>query len=158
MDTNQPDVLTDIISENQKRRKSLLPGWIKVFMWIFLVIGAIVPLAFLAGLFGGHFETSIYGLESTDPLSTTTISVLIIFLLKGITAFGLLKEKSWAIKLAITDAILGILICSFIMVYATEAGDKVHSFRLELVALVPYLIKMLKIRTEWENIPDMEHA
>lgn len=123
-------------------------------MWIFLIMGAIVPFVFLIGILNGHFETSCYGMESTDALSATGIFILAIILLKGITALGLLKEQNWAIKLAIADAIIGILVCIFMMV----SGDKRHSLRFELVALIPYLLKMLKIKSEWESIPDLEPA
>lgn len=155
MSETQPDLLADNVLEfSPKRRKQLLPWWIKVFMWIFLVIGAFVPVAVIIGILGYNFQVSLYGLETNDPLSIIGILLVSVFLFKGITSYSLLREWDYAITLAIIDAILGIIICTALMLYPVIfTEDKVtFVFRLELLFLIPYLIKMLKIKPEWENI------
>ena len=152
MQENQTDLLTEsVLQISTKKRRELLPWWIKVFMWIFLIFGALIPFVVLIGIFGYSGQLSLYGLETNEPLSIIGISVTTIFLIKGITAYGLLKEKHWAIKLGIADSILGISICTFLMIYPLLNTETKFVFRLELLLLIPYLLKLLKIKFAWEN-------
>ncbi|MFN0083088.1 MAG: hypothetical protein ACKVOM_11285 [Ferruginibacter sp.] len=69
-----PEIQEDVLPENiialsLIERKKLLPWWIKVFSWIFLVFGVIVPVAFIAGLLGYGIDLSICGLTTTEPIS-----------------------------------------------------------------------------------------
>ena len=147
------DLLTDIVHQmTAVKRKNLLPWWIKVFIWIFLIFGAFAPVGLIFAILGYNFHLSLYGLETTDPSSVTGICIMALFLLKGITSFGLLRETDWAIQLGIIDAVAGIAICSFVMLYSIfNTSANVFSFRLELAFLIPYLIKLNKIKPVWEN-------
>lgn len=154
MEQNQADILSESLFQlKHKRRKDLLPWWVKVFAWIFLIIGAIGPPALVFGLLGFSFEISLYGIETNEPSSIIGIALLLMFTLKGITAYGLLKEKSWAVTLGIMDAITGIIFCCFAMIYPFINPQPVTNFtiRLELALLIPYLIKMIRIRSDWEK-------
>ena len=139
----------ELIQYNAIPRKKLLPLWIKIFTWIFLVMSAFVPIDL--GLIGYNAQLALYGLETEEPFSSTGIIIISVFIIKGITAFGFLKEKDWAIKIAIVDAIIGIVLCMLIMLYPIINSDATFSLRLELVALIPYLLKLLKIKTPWET-------
>ena len=148
----QTDLLTDeLVQENGILRKRMLPLWIKIFTWIFLIISAIAPIVFVLGLMGFTAQLALYGLETNEPLSPIGILITALFIIKGITAFGLLKEKDWAIKIGIADAIIGIVICTLVMLYPIINSDSKFSLRIELVALIPYLLKLLKIKTQWET-------
>ena len=148
----QTDLLTDeLVQENGILRKRMLPLWIKIFTWIFLIISAIAPIVFVLGLMGFTAQLALYGLETNEPLSPIGILITALFIIKGITAFGLLKEKDWAIKIGIADAIIGIVICTLVMLYPIINSGSKLSLRIELVALVPYLLKLLKIKTQWET-------
>jgi hypothetical protein len=148
----QKDLLADELLElNPKRRKELLPWWIKIFAWIFVVFGAIAPFALIAGLLHYAFQLSILGLETNEPLSITGIVIISIFAFKGITAYGLIAEKSWAVKCGIVDAIVGIVICLLTMM-VPSINHSGSSLRGELILLIPYLIKMFKIKDDWEGI------
>ena len=152
MQENQTDLLTDeLMQTTGVSRKKLLPLWIKIFTWIFLIISAFVPIVFVLGLMGYSAQLGLYGLETNEPLSSIGIIITVIFIVKGITAFGLLKEKDWAIKIGIVDATIGIAMCTFVMLYPIINSDTKFSLRLELVALIPYLLKLLKIKTQWET-------
>ena len=158
MQNNQADLLPEnIIEINTKKRKQLLPVWIKIFMWLFLAFGLIAPLALIFGLSGFNFRLSLYGFFTNEPFSIIGMGIIILFLLKGIVSFGLLMEKSWAVKLGLVDAALGILICSYVMVYSIvkPVPGSAINFRLELVALIPYFIKFKKIKTDWENMVEV---
>jgi len=131
----------------------MLPWWIKVFCWIYLLFGAAAMLQIPFALTGHSFQTAMYGLETSSPMSPVGIFLLALFALKALTAFYLLREMDAAILFAIADGMLGILICTFVMVFPIIRPDSgMHAgFRLELVLLIPYLNTMLHIKTEWEE-------
>jgi hypothetical protein len=148
------EILTDIVQQlTAVKRKTLLPWWIKVFMWIFMAFGVIAPFGLIFALFGYSFQLSLYGLDTSEPLSVTGICITALFLFKGITAFGLFREMDWAVKLGITDAVSGIIICVAVMLYPffVSGSGSGFSFRLEILLLIPYLNKLLKIKYVWEN-------
>ena len=107
----------------------------------------------ILGIFGFSFEISLYGFETNEPISIVGVSMILLFVFKGVTAYSLLKEKDWAITLGIMDAITGIVLCCLVMAYPfIDSGSGANlNLRLELLLLVPYLIKLLKIKPEWEK-------
>jgi hypothetical protein len=131
------------------RRRQLLPTWIKVFIWIFMLLGALTPFILVMAILGIKGELSLYGLETSDPYSVTGLIITALFAIKGIAAFGLWMEKDWAINLAIIDAITGIVVCSLVILAPLFSASPSFSFRLELALLIPYLIKLQKIRRMW---------
>ena len=66
MDT-QNDILTEEMPELHLRRL-LLPLWIKIFIWIFMVTGVLAPVGFVVGTMLENFQAAIFGFETTDPL------------------------------------------------------------------------------------------
>jgi len=149
---------SEIIDENllkiEDRRRKLLPGWIKVFVWIFMIFGVIVPFGLLIGLMGIDFNLSIYGLETSKPVSGLGLLITLIFAFKGIISFGLWTEKYWAVKLASIDAIIGIIVCCIVMLllpFLFKENGFSWNLRLELIVLIPYLIKMRNIKEDWQS-------
>ena len=95
---------------------------------------------------------SLYGFETNDPLTSIGLLIISLGIFKGFTAYNLWFEKDIAIKLGKIDAIIGIVICSFLMLalpFIDDAFD--FDFRLELVLLIPYLIKLNKIQEKWDS-------
>jgi hypothetical protein len=136
------------------RRRDLLPGWIKVFTWIFLIFGAMMPIVLILGIVGMNFQISLYGLETNQPLSLIGIFLTAIFALKGVTAFGLWTEKEWAVQIAILDAVFGIILCIYLTILSSATDSFGNNIRLEILILIPYLIKMIKIKSDWkEGVP-----
>jgi hypothetical protein len=131
-------------------RRKLLPLWIKIFIWIFIVFGALGLLGCIAALFSATFEASFYGLQTNDPASPIGLFICFLFVFKGIVAAGLWTEKKWAVDIGIIDAILGIVVCSITMILPLTGSDRSFSFRLELLLLIPYLIKLLNIKSIWK--------
>lgn len=137
------------------RRRSLLPWWIKTFAWIFLVMALIVPVSIIYALLGQSFQMALYGFSTNNPLSTDGLFLAVLFILKGITALGLWTEKDWAINIAMVDAILGIIMSGFMtIVYPFMNIDTGYqlNIRLELLLLIPFLYKLIKIRPEWNKL------
>lgn len=132
---------------NAQQKRKLLPWWMKVFIWICLIFAGCTPIVLLLGILGNNVDLSIYGLESTDPFSPVGGLITILFFLKGVVSYGLWTGRKWAIALGIADAIIGIFICLYIM--WNDLNSPGFSFRLELILLALYLIKLLDIREEW---------
>ena len=130
--------------KNNLRRRDLLPTWIKLFTWVFLIFGAITPIVFVLGIVGINGNISLYGLETNQPLSLMGMAITVLFLIKGVVAFGLWTEKKWAVDSAIADAVIGIIVCIIVMVTLPSPF-----MRLELIPLILYLRKMVKIKPQW---------
>jgi hypothetical protein len=145
MDT-QTDILTEEIAAMHLRR-SLLPLWIKVFIWFFMVIGALGPVGFVAGIMLGNFRVAIFGFDTTEPLSFEALLILGIFIYNGIIAYRLWAEKRDAVDLALYSAYLSVALCIASMVIAVLHGGL--SARLELVLLFLYITKLKKIKELW---------
>jgi hypothetical protein len=147
-----PQILdANIEQRSLPRRRSLLPTWIKVFCWIFLIWSAFVPIGVISAIIGYQFQISIFGLSTNDPTTALGIALMAVFALKGVAALGLWTEKEWAITVAQADAVIGILICVFMMlVYPFIREDGFNfSLRLELALLIPYLLKLNAIKCDW---------
>jgi uncharacterized membrane protein len=137
--------------EVKERRRKLLPIWIKVFIWIFMIIGFVTPFSVIVGVLGTNFQISIYGLETNYPISALGIFLTLLLFYKGVVAFGLWTEKKWAVDSALIDSIVGIGVCVFVIIvdlFFRENGMKIN-IRLELILLIPYLLKMYAIKEEW---------
>lgn len=142
-----------------KRRRQLLPWWMKVFIWIFLIFGAFVPVAIVIGLLGYPLDISLYGLSTTDPFSLIGIILVTSFAYKAIVAFFLWTEKDQAILLAQIDGYIGVGICVYSMFFINlvEANTLKLEFRLELIFIILYLIKLWKIKPQWfENYTNID--
>jgi hypothetical protein len=132
-------------------RRSLLPLWMKIFCWLFMVMGALGALNPFTGLLGYSFEVSIFGMESESAFSLMGILATIVFLFKGYTAYSLWFEKDNAIMLGKIDAVAGIIICIIMMAVSPMLTEGTFSFRFELIFLIPYYQKLSKIEYSWHN-------
>lgn len=133
-------------------RRQLLPWWMKFFCWLFMIFGVAAIGCLLLGLFGIPENLALYGLESNQALSVTGITIILVAIFKGITAFSLWFEKDYAIILGAIDAIAGIIMCVIFMTVLPLAIENFHAtIRLELVLLIPYLIKLKKIYPLWNQ-------
>jgi len=146
------EILDDELLPEGLRRRKLLPTWIKIFLWIFMVFGIVAPIGLVLGFLGVDFNIALYGLETTKALSAVGLTIITLLAVKGAVSFGLWTEKDWAVKLAIADAVVGIVLCVLVMLVPLFLADNAgFNFRLELIVLILYLFKMQKIKTDWEN-------
>ncbi|MRG44638.1 hypothetical protein GFS24_05910 [Chitinophaga sp. SYP-B3965] len=147
------EIQSSIFEEDFKalRRKDLLPWWIKVFNWLFMLMGGSAVILLITGLAGMRASLVIYGLSSNgDPLTPTGLLLIGIMMFKGIAAYGLWAEKNWGVNVAMADAFIGIVICVYTMI-ALPGNNGFFTFRIELIALFFFLRKLLKIRNEWDS-------
>lgn len=148
---------TSVLPEHKElelalRRRDILPWWVKIFTWIFLIFGIAVPVGIVFGILGINFEMNLYGISSFHPFSVVGFSIITLFVLKAITAFGLWTEKDWAFKLGFIDAISGMLICLYGMVIAASG------LRIEIAILIPYFIWLNKSKVRWETFNTGERS
>ncbi len=146
MENTPLNLLDEFAIENlpSVRRRKLLPVWIRIFVWIFMIMGGIaIPVLFM-GLLGMRPNLALYGLETNVMASAVGALLLFLFLYKGVVAAMLWFEQGPAVVLAILDAVLGIVICLWVMFASPH-----FVFKLELVALVPYLALMISLRKRW---------
>ncbi|MBO9690869.1 hypothetical protein [Chryseobacterium sp.] len=135
------------------RRRNLLPIWVKIFLWIFLIGGTVAAILLMAGSLITQTSLSLYGMNANHPYSMTGLLICFLFLFKGIVAYGLWFEQKWAPQAAIADAIIGIAICLIMMVIIPFTIPTISfTLRLELIPLYFYLKKMQSIKATWENL------
>jgi Zn-dependent protease with chaperone function len=152
-DLNDQDASVTLI--NLQTRRQLLPWWVIVFIWVFLLFAAAMPVAIVMAFLHYNFQVSLLGLGTNDPFTLVGLFLIALFAFKGIVALSLWNEKQWAVKLAKVDAIISIVVCCLVMGYEIFIPHlRIFSFRLELVVIIPYYAKMRKIQYDWENIGD----
>ena len=95
----------------KKRRRKMLPWWIKIFCWIFMLFGLLSFVCLILGFTNIKPALAFYGFETNEPFSLNGLIVISVGILKGITAFALWFEKGFAIKIGKIDAIIGIILC-----------------------------------------------
>jgi hypothetical protein len=135
-------------------RRKLLPVWIKIFCWIFMIIGVIAIGCLILGAFRKTADLSLYGFETNQPLTPIGIFIIALMAFKGFTAYTLWFEKASAIKFAKLDAILGVVICVVSMFILPFINNTHFSIRLEIIFLILYYKKINKIEYEWENLEE----
>jgi len=132
----------------KEKRKALVPTWIKVFGWIFLIATLIVPVGLILfpvlelpakyEIFGWSYEGS--------PFAPEALFIQGIFLFMGVTAYGLLFGKDWGVNACIANGYIGIGLCGLSMVLTSFTY-----IRLEPLIQIPYLVKLHKIKNEWHS-------
>lgn len=146
------DLFNEGFINSRTHKRKFLPWWMKIFIWIFLVFTAFIPIVILFSLFGHKINISLYGIETNNSLSASGFFLMALFILKGIVSYGLWMGQKWAIKLGMIDAIFGILVCLYAMFESFfNNTNNEFNFRLELLILTPYLIKLIRIRPIWNH-------
>jgi hypothetical protein len=133
------------------RRRDLLPWWIKLFCWFFMLFGVAAIFCLVLGLLGYSASMSFYGFETQEPTSPIGLLIIATTLSNGYSAFLLWFEKDYAIGVAKANAIGGIALCviSMIVMPFFQDGFKI-TFRLELVLLIIYYRKLSQIESSWQ--------
>jgi hypothetical protein len=137
------------LEKTTNRRRHLLPWWIKFFCWAFMVTGILTIIVFVLSLFGIQEDLGLYGFDVVKGKIMNNFLVFFSFLFNGIVAYFLWFEKKNAVLLGITSSIWGILVCLLSMLLGVFVYNSGISFRLEIVLLVIFLIKLVKIKPLW---------
>lgn len=133
-------------------RKQLIPIWIKMFGWLFIISGSLVPLYVIYGAVTGVEGTfGLYGLEGTGSVtSPLPIAIMLLFVAHAVCAYGLLFGKSWGVNACIALAYISVLLCLVPTIIEIARHSSLF-FRLELIILIPYLVKLHKMLPGWNG-------
>ncbi|MDM3871896.1 hypothetical protein QSV34_11090 [Porticoccus sp. W117] len=131
-------------------RKKLVPKWIKIFGWLFMVFGALMPLLVAASLLLQEpLQLGLFGLNYNGPAThPAAILMASLIIALAIAAFGLLFAKGWGVKVCLALGYLCSAICLFTMVHNIMSGHLM--LRLELVVLFFYLRRLHRIAPLWQ--------
>lgn len=133
-------------------RKTLIPLWIKIFGWLFILFGVGVPITAIYSLATGMpmhymlFGLSVYG-SIGSPMA---IFLMVLFIALAISAYGLLFGRAWGLTFCLMLGYISLAICiaTTIIALITQSGVNI---RLEIIILIPYLIRLHKIKDEWQS-------
>ncbi len=131
-------------------RKKLLPKWIRFFCWIFIIfLGA--PIILAVGLFVGDMHYNLFGVSYYGPaLSPLPIAMMLVLMIHGVAAYGLLWGKRWAVDIGILCGVIGAMFSLTGMVTAYTRGQ-MH-FEFSIIAQVLLLLILFDVRRKWLEI------
>lgn len=147
------EIIDDNLTEERIiRRRDLLPWSIKIFLWIFWLLSSFLPIGIVMSFLDINTDFALYGLETSYLFNPMGITLTLIFTLKWMVCFGLWTEKNWGARLAMLDAIVGLIMCAWVMlVYPLFYESSGINFRIEIFLLIPYLWWSIKISSEWKH-------
>ena len=148
----QSDLLSPISSQNiTSYRKGLIPLWIKIFGWLFIILGfTVTGTGIFSAITGTPGAYSIYGLGVYGKIySPLAMFILSLFIVHAISAYGLLFAKDWGLLACLILGYISAAICIFTMLTPTDTEINI---RLELIVLILYLVKLHKIRKNWSAV------
>ncbi|CAM2069793.1 hypothetical protein SCOR_30740 [Sulfidibacter corallicola] len=150
--SNITSEVTDV-DEIAAVRKALLPMWIVIFSWLFLIVGVGTALIWLfSAISGGQFSSSFFGFEASAPaFHPYSLGLLGLYTYAAALAGGLLLKLRWAPKAGILWCLVGSTMCIISTVLS-----QFTVFRLEILVLIAFLIKLKAIRPVWENGPQLD--
>ena len=150
----QNEKKTSLLADKEMplKRRSLLPWWIKIFCWIYMVVATGFIFDLLIYLFGGKEIKTVFSSVIVYAFTFGGFSVIVLVFLNGFAAWTLWTGKRFAITAAIIGAWLQIAAClvSMFILLFIKSGQK-FIFRFELILLIPYLVKLHKIKNIWER-------
>ena len=134
-------------------RKALVPRWIKVFAWIFVVMGGFMPIMVIFSIVTDTpISLALFGLRYSGPgLDGWALFLAGLYMFLAITAFGLLFEKDWGLDACIANGFIGIGVCIVAMVLTGFS-----SLRLEILIQLFYLRRLFIIRPQWQTSPSSQ--
>lgn len=113
-------------------------------------MGVVVPfIPIVAAFFDQPATYEIFGLSyAGSPFHPMALLISAILISLGISAYGLLFGKPWGLKACLITGYGGVFLCLATMTYSIIALGTIF-LRLEIVVLIPYLMKLHKIKPLW---------
>lgn len=136
--------------EKVHARKALIPLWIKLFGWLFIVMGAGVPFLYVGSLlFGFTASYGMFGLEYTgNAMAWMPLLIAILIFINGLCAYGLLFGKDWGLTACISFGFIGLALTLGTMLFDAYVHAR-WMIRLEPILQIPYLIKIQRLKSLW---------
>jgi len=151
MDNNN-EIFTNSQVVDKIRRRALLPWWIKIFCWFFMLVGLMncfdwmliltsdAPL--YVNLFSNRLDVTFLLLSPYGLL----LGGLVLF--KAYVGYALWFEKDNALKLGKIDVIIS-TIASLIMIAIGLYENDISYYWLEVLLLIPYYLKLESLKNTW---------
>ncbi|MGV3460779.1 MAG: hypothetical protein ACO1N9_10045 [Flavobacterium sp.] len=134
--------------ELKLKRRTLLPWWIKLFCWIFMIFGVVVFATIFQLFFDQRPTLSFYGLATETFYPFGMIVLYIVFFLNAVSGYLLWFEKDAAITVGKIVVFVGIALCVASFIIALFNGS--FTLRLEIIPLVLFYRKLSSIEYDWE--------
>lgn len=145
--------VNDFFPMNYLPRRKLLPWWIKIFCWIFMLIGGENCLSWIVrlsldhplyvNLFSNRLDTTVLLLSPCGIL----LGILVLF--KAYVGYALWFGKNNALKMAEIDVLLSIL-ASVVMMWMSISENEISYFWFEILFLIPYYLKISSLEKVWK--------
>jgi len=131
-----------------RSRRALLPGWIKFFSWLFLLVSAGVPVAVLTSIVSNApISFTLFGFRYVGMFNAQAALLAIAIAGCGSTAYGLLWGRSWGLFAGALTG-WGGLALSVASIFVNTPG--LH-LPLEPLLLIPFLFKLSSLRKDWRE-------
>ena len=129
-------------------RRRALPFWIEIFSWLFLLIGASIPVVVILGVLRGTSVSFMLFGFSYSGRALDLFGLLLACMLAGcaVTAYGLLWGRSWGQFAAMVTGWAGLVLCAASVIIGS--GRYVP---LEPLLLVPFLVTMHRLKGAWNE-------
>ncbi len=140
----------DTNNDKSQARKALIPLWIKIFGWLFIAMGALVPFLYIGSLiFGFSASYTMFGLEyEGNAKALMPLAIAVVILINGLCAYGLLFGKDWGLTACIAFGYIGLLLTLGTMIFEIAFNGSMM-IRLEPIIQVPYLVKLHRLKAHW---------
>lgn len=127
-------------------RETLIPTWIKVFGWFFMLRTAIVPLALLIAIVTDYSTTyHLFGASYEGPMTAPIPLLFAAYLMiPGMLAYGLLVGKKWGLIACLVWGYISFGVFLFDVFWGPSSA-----LRLDIIILFFYLRRLHKIRPHW---------
>lgn len=137
-------------------RYLLLPAWIRVFSWIFLVLGLFTLPLFVFSVFDDvPANFSLFGIDYEGSMRRPTpIALAACFTFLGYAGFTLLWGKKEGRVVGLAAGYLGVALVIISTLIACLNGRK--TIRLELILQIPYIVALHRRRNSWNEEQNLE--
>ena len=135
-------------------RRALLPWWIIVFSWIFIIICPIDIVTRVLQYTG--MDLSMFDMVTKTEIAFKDVLSVANSIFTLVAIYGLFREKDWAINIAILNALVSVADTLYTTNDATAgAGSETEIavawsiYAFGLIMLGIYLFKLFRIRKDW---------
>lgn len=153
-----PETLTSIFDETDAfmlpPRRKLLPWWIILFSWVFIII---CPIDIVTRtLQYTSVDLSMFDIAAKTEIAFKDVLSVANSIFTLVAIYGLFREKDWAIKIAILNALVSVGDTLYTTNDATAGAVSeseiavawaIYAFGLIMLAI--YLTKLFRIRKDW---------
>lgn len=145
------------------RRRQLMPLALKIYVWFFMLLPF---LSWISSSYSYVHHQMSFNISSIKSLVlVTAFSTILLPAVRFLSNLFILLEKKWAILFALIVTTLNILSWCYSTInmfylltpeFNTEFNIIVIFSICWLALEIPYLIMLLKIKRDWEKVPDKE--